>query len=158
MQKLTLIGNLGKDAQVVESMNGKKCLSFSVAANGYRNGEQKTCWYNVVWFNYAPNMVQYLTKGKSVVVVGELDADIRVDNSGVSRIDRSVVADSVTFLSVNSGTENNGNTTSTTQPKQETKKTYNQTNVVPSNDDEISAMTSRQTSAPAQEVFDDLPF
>jgi single-stranded DNA-binding protein len=103
-------------------------------------------------------MVQYLTKGKSVVVVGELDADIRVDNSGVSRIDRSVVADSVTFLSVNSGTENNGNTTSTTQPKQETKKSYNQTNVVPSNDDEISAMTSRQTSAPAQEVFDDLPF
>ena len=122
MQKLTLIGNLGKDAQVVESMNGKKFLSFSVAANGYRNGEQKTSWYNIVWFNYTPNMVQYLTKGKSVVVVCELDADIRVDNSGVSRIDRSVVADSVTFLSVNSGTENNGNTTSSTQPKQETKK------------------------------------
>lgn len=163
MQKLYLIGNLGKDAQVVESMNGRKFLSFSVAANGYRNGEQKTSWYSVIWFNYTENMVKYLTKGKSVVVVGELDADMRTDNNGVARIDRTVVADSVTFL--NTGVSNGDNTSNPTpksNPTQEVNTSNDVTRKNVSLDDELTTISKRSEEIIQQKPveFDDsdLPF
>lgn len=101
MQKITIIGRLGRDAQVRELPDGGKVISFVVAVNGRYRNVDKTSWYDVTSFNYAryKNMVQYFTKGSSVIVVGELDADIDEGKDGVMRCRRSITADSIEFNS-----------------------------------------------------------
>jgi single stranded DNA-binding protein len=154
MLKVILDGNLGKDAQLVESMNGRKFLSFPIAVNKYRNNEQKTLWFSVLWFNYTPNMVQHLKKGKSVQIIGDFDDDIKIDTNGTTRLERTVVADSVNFLSFGSNTEKASSTTSE-QPQP-------QKRVEAPSDDEISAMSSRTTTRQEtsfdKEIETDLPF
>lgn len=154
MFKAMFDGNLGKDAQFVESMNGRKYLSFPIAVNIIRNGEQKTLWVNVLWFNYGPNMAQYLKKGKYAYVIGDFNDENKIDSNGTTRLERTVIADSVNFLGSGSNTEKKSSITSE-QPQP-------QKRVEAPSDDEISAMSSRTT--PKQETsFDkeietDLPF
>jgi single-strand DNA-binding protein len=146
MESITLIGNLGKDAQVHDSKSGKKFLSFTIAVNKWRNGEQKTNWYSISWFDFPQNMVQYLTKGKSVIIIGDLECDIRIDNTGTAKIDRSVFANTVQF--VNTGT-NEGNNSS------------NKPNTTKKDENEEVVVTN-QTTTNSQPVTsqddDDLPF
>jgi single-strand DNA-binding protein len=110
MQKITLIGRLGRDAAVRETQNGRKLIGFTMAVNGRVNGVDKTSWYDVSTFNYEryQNMAKYLTKGSSVTVVGDLDADIETGSDGVTRCRRNVLADSIDFLPGNAsgGTQN----------------------------------------------------
>ena len=105
MQKITIIGRLGRDAAIRETQDGAKIVSFTVACNGRARGVEKTSWYEVSAFNYEryKNMVKYLTKGSGVIVVGELDADVEEGRDGVTRCRRSVVADFIEFNSNGSG-------------------------------------------------------
>lgn len=158
MQKITLIGNIGRDAQVKEASNGRKFVTFSVAVNGFKNKEVKTSWYSITWFNYLPNMLQYLVKGSSVVVGGELDADLRVDNNtGATFIDRNVLADYVNFNS--NKTDNN----KSEGANNSTQQTSNTSSVQAPSDEEITTM-SKRTQEPKQQVIEtsveesDLPF
>ena len=76
--KVQLIGNLGKDPEVVQLENGGKLAKFSLATNeSYKNnkGERitETQWHNVVaWGKLAEIVENYLTKGKEVAVEGKL--------------------------------------------------------------------------------------
>ena len=76
--KVQLIGNLGKDPEVVQLENGGKLAKFSLATNEtYKNnkGERitETQWHNVVaWGKLAEIVENYLTKGKEVAVEGKL--------------------------------------------------------------------------------------
>lgn len=99
MEKITLIGRLGRDASVKESQQGTRFLTFTMACDAYRGGESRTHWYDVTSFdpNRYKNMLKYLTKGSSVTVVGDLDADIEEGRDGVTRIRRRVSADSIQF-------------------------------------------------------------
>lgn len=101
MQKITLIGRLGRDAAVRETQDGGKMISFTMAVNGIFRGVEKTYWYDVVSFNYSryKNMAKYLTKGSSVAVTGDLDADIEEGRDGEYRCRRNVTADSIEFNS-----------------------------------------------------------
>lgn len=120
MQKITLIGRLGRDAAIRETQDGGKVVSFTVACNGRYRGVEKTSWYDVSTFNYEryKNMVQYLTKGSSVVVVGELDADIDEGRDGVKRCRRSVTADSIEFNSNGaSGNTQSNSSEASSEPK-----------------------------------------
>lgn len=121
MQKITIIGRLGRDAALRETQDGAKVVSFTVACNGRVRGVEKTSWYDVSAFNYEryKNMVKYLTKGSSVIVVGELDADVEEGRDGVTRCRRSVVADSIEFNSNGSG---NTQTTETREVSEAPKK------------------------------------
>ena len=47
MQKITLIGRLGRDAAIRETQEGTKIVSFTLAANGRFRGVDKTSWYDV---------------------------------------------------------------------------------------------------------------
>lgn len=111
MQKITLIGRLGRDAAVRETQNGRKVIAFTMAVNSKPNGVEKTSWYDVSTFNYEryQNMAKYLTKGGLVTVVGDLDADIETGSDGVTRCRRNVLADSIDFLPGNTSgnTQNN---------------------------------------------------
>lgn len=76
--KVQLIGNLGKDPEIVTLENGGKLAKFSLATNEtYKNnkGERitETQWHNVVaWGKLAEIVENYLTKGKEVALEGKL--------------------------------------------------------------------------------------
>lgn len=97
MNKIMIIGNLGKDAEVRETANGSKFISFSIADNEFFKGERRTYWYDVMSFNFNEKMLQYYKKGSSLVVTGTLVCDMEVGKDGVARCRRSLTADSIEF-------------------------------------------------------------
>jgi single-strand DNA-binding protein len=80
-QHLTIVGNLGKDAEMRYTPAGTPVTSFSLATNrAYKaaDGQQvkETTWFRVSIFGKtAENLTQYLTKGKMVLVEGHLTPD-----------------------------------------------------------------------------------
>lgn len=80
VNKVILIGNLGRDPEVRHSQDGNKIVSFSVATseswNDRKTGErrEKTEWHRVVIFNDHLGKVaeKYLKKGSKVYVEGQL--------------------------------------------------------------------------------------
>lgn len=153
MQKITLIGRLGRDAAIRETQDGGKVVSFTVACNGRYRGVEKTSWYEVSTFNYEryKNMVQYLTKGSSVVVVGELDADIDEGRDGVKRCRRSVTADSIEFNSNGSSGNTQNSTVSESAPAEHPKATAKPTaEEVPADTEVTVPKRSRKATAAAE--------
>ena len=113
MQNITIIGRLGRDAVIRETSTGSRFVTMTVAVNARRQNAEKTSWYEVTTFNVErlEKMVPYLTKGSSVVVVGELDASIQSGSDGVQRLRLLVNADRVDFNSNSSS----GNTKTVTE-------------------------------------------
>ena len=78
VNKVILIGNLGKDPEVVNFDNGVKKASFSLATNdSYKNREgqeiDRTEWHNIVmWRGLADVAEKYLRKGSQVYIEGSL--------------------------------------------------------------------------------------
>ncbi|MEM8862831.1 MAG: single-stranded DNA-binding protein, partial [Chloroflexota bacterium] len=80
-QKITLVGNLGRNPEMRYMADGTAVTSFSVATSrswtgkdGQRNEE--TMWFRVnVWGRQAETTNQYLSKGKKVLVEGTLQGD-----------------------------------------------------------------------------------
>ena len=77
-QKIILVGNLGSDPEVRALPDGTPVTSFSVATNKRwttKDGQQgeKTVWWRVTTFRgLAETCAKYLTKGRQVLVEGEL--------------------------------------------------------------------------------------
>ncbi|MDH7487037.1 MAG: single-stranded DNA-binding protein [Anaerolineae bacterium] len=78
MNKVLLIGNLGRDPEMRYTPNGRAVTSFSLATSRSwltSNGERReaTEWFNVVaWGNLAEICSQYLQRGSKVYVEGRL--------------------------------------------------------------------------------------
>jgi len=72
--QITLLGNVGSDAEMRYTPAGKAVSSFSLAvSNGYGENK-KTLWYRVsIWEKAAENLTQYITKGKTILVVGDVN-------------------------------------------------------------------------------------
>ncbi len=99
VNKVILVGNLGKDPEVRTSQDGNKIVNFSIAtseswkdrASGERR--EKTEWHRVVVFN--PNLAdiaeRYLKKGSSVYVEGALQTRKWTDQSGMEKYTTEVV-------------------------------------------------------------------
>lgn len=93
LNKVMLIGNIGKDPEVrVSQASGRKRVSFSLATSRrYRdaNGEQKedTLWHNVVGWGKVADIVEQLgiKKGTSLYVEGHLANRSWDDNNGQKR-------------------------------------------------------------------------
>jgi single-strand DNA-binding protein len=99
VNKVILIGNLGKDPEVRRMQSGDAVVSFSVATTeSWRDkttGERKdkTEWHNVVIFNEGLAKVaeNYLRKGSKVYVEGALQTRKWQTNEGVERYSTEVV-------------------------------------------------------------------
>ena len=99
LNKVMLIGNLGKDPEVRRTQDGKPIVSFSVATSeSWRDkmsGErkEKTEWHRVVIFNenLAKVAEQYLKKGAKVFVEGQLQTREWTDQQGAKRYSTEVV-------------------------------------------------------------------
>jgi single-strand DNA-binding protein len=99
VNKVILVGNLGKDPEVRSMNNGGEVVSFSVATsenwNDKASGErrEKTEWHNIVIFNENLGKVakQYLRKGSSVYLEGQLQTRKWQDQNGNDRYTTEIV-------------------------------------------------------------------
>lgn len=96
VNKVILIGRLGKDAETKFSPGGMAITKFSVATNSNRKDPQtgewkeETDWANVVLFK-GENVSTYLTKGKMVYVEGRLKTRTYDDKDGKKQYITEVV-------------------------------------------------------------------
>lgn len=104
LNKVMLIGNSGRDADLRYTANGTAVADFSLAVNSRRRGvggdwEDQTEWFNIVLFgNTAENVSQYITKGKQVFVEGRLQTRTWDDDQGVRHYRTEVIANTIQLL------------------------------------------------------------
>ena len=98
VNKVILVGNLGKDPEVRHGNDGKPIVSFSLATSESwrdKSGERKerTEWHKVVIFNehLAKTAEAYVKKGAKVYVEGQLATRKWTDNSGVEKYSTEIV-------------------------------------------------------------------
>ena len=73
MKALTIAGRVGKDAETRQTQQGDQVTGFSVAVDEGFGGKKRTLWFDVsFWGKRGASVAQYLTKGTSVTVSGEL--------------------------------------------------------------------------------------
>ena len=105
MNKIIVIGNLGRDPEMRYTPNGQSVTSFSVASNRKYTtaaGEQReeTEWFNVsAWGRHAELCNQYLTKGQQVYVEGRLHSRTYETRDGQTRFVNEINLTDVQFLS-----------------------------------------------------------
>jgi single-strand DNA-binding protein len=108
VNKVILIGNLGKDAETKFTPGGAARTTFSIATSrrwkDQQTGEWKeeTDWHNVVLWRQE-NVANYLTKGKQVYVEGRLQTRNYEDKDGKKIYITEVVAEDVILLSRGEG-------------------------------------------------------
>lgn len=104
LNKVILIGNLGKDPEVRVTTSGQTMANFSLATkerfknkNGER--EERTEWHSIVlWGRLAEIARDYLHKGKQIYVEGRLQTRKWQDKEGVDRYTVEVVVDKMQML------------------------------------------------------------
>jgi len=99
VNKVILLGNLGKDPEIRTTKDGKEIANFSLATSeswkDKSSGERKSKseWHNVVIFN--PNLVNlvknYVKKGSKLYVEGQLQTRKWTDKNGVDKYSTEVV-------------------------------------------------------------------
>lgn len=114
VNKVILIGNLGKDPEVRHLESGRAVANFSLATSEvYKNkaGEKVTTteWHNIVmWSPLAEIAEKYLRKGNQIYVDGKLQTRSYDDKDGNRKYITEIVVQNLTML----GTKNDGSTES----------------------------------------------
>ncbi|MBE0501905.1 MAG: single-stranded DNA-binding protein [Desulfuromonadales bacterium] len=104
VNKVILVGNLGKDPDLRYTPSGTAVCEFSIATSDrFKNkqGEQqeKTEWHNIiVWAGLAEICGKYLHKGKQVYIEGRLQYRTYDDRDGNKRYVTEIVADQMQML------------------------------------------------------------
>jgi single-strand DNA-binding protein len=113
LNKVMIIGHLGKDPEMRYTPNGRAVTTFSVATNRSwvtAEGDRKTDteWFNVVaWGNLAEICAQYLSNGEQVYIEGRLQTHQWEDSEGVKHASVEIVANEMMIL----GKQNQNSTT-----------------------------------------------
>jgi single-strand DNA-binding protein len=103
LNRVQLMGNLGKDPETRYTPTGQKVCSFTVAVNHRwktREGEAKesTEWFNIdAWGRLGEICQEYLSKGRAVYIEGRLHTD-RYEHEGETRFFTKVVAREMQIL------------------------------------------------------------
>ena len=104
LNKVMIIGHLGRDPEMRYTPSGKPVTTFTVATSRSWNstdGERhtETEWFNVVaWGNLAEICKQYLVKGQQVYIEGRLQTRRWEDQEGKKHVSTEIVADRMLML------------------------------------------------------------
>src|SRR5437762_9208694 len=104
VNRVMLIGNLGKDPEVRFTPSGRAVARFPLATSEVWNDaegqrQERTEWHNiVVWGKQAETCGQYLSKGRQVYIEGSIRSRQYDDKEGQKRWITEVVAQRVQFL------------------------------------------------------------
>jgi single-strand DNA-binding protein len=100
LNKIMLIGNLGRDVETRFTSSNVSISSFSMATtNGYKgkdgNWVNETTWHNITVFNLSDFMKENLRKGRKVYVEGRLTKREYTDKEGIKRYSTDVVSERI---------------------------------------------------------------
>jgi single-strand DNA-binding protein len=141
LNRVMLIGNLGKDPELRYTTSGVAVATFTVATNEQwkdqdGNPQERTEWHNIVaWKKLAEIVGEWLKKGKKVYVEGRIQTRSYDDkNTGAKKYITEIVAENIIMLD-SKGSGESGTTTHATAP-----------------------VAEEHAATPAGRVNDDLPF
>ena len=144
VNKVILIGNLGKDPEIRHLENGATVANFSIATSeNYKDrktGEKvsQTEWHNIVaWRGLAEIAEKFIKKGDKIYIEGKLKTRTWQDKEGNNRYSTEVITDNLTMLG------------STGEPKASSEP-------IKSEESEPKPVAEKEFSSP--EENDDLPF
>ena len=105
VNKVILVGNLGRDPELRSTPSGQQVASFSLATNRKwkdrdGNRQEQTEWHNIVcWGRQAEIAGQYLTKGRQIFVEGRIQTQSWEDRqSGEKKYRTEIVCDNFQML------------------------------------------------------------
>jgi single-strand DNA-binding protein len=161
INKVILIGNLGKDPEVRHLEGGVAVARFPLATSETfkdKNGDrqERTEWHNIVlWRGLADVSEKYLKKGQSVYIEGKIRTNSYQDKEGVQRYSTEIVADNMTMLGSRSegGSQNGGSYGNESAGSGNTSGGSNNSNAGASKDTSGGGRASTYDAEP-----DDLPF
>lgn len=126
VNKVILIGNVGKDPEIRHLDSNVSVASFSLATSEVYNnkaGERvtQTEWHNIVcWRNLATLAEKFIKKGSQVYIEGRIRSRSYDGNDGVKRTAYEIYADEVRLLDKKPGAPGTGSeSTATSAPKVE---------------------------------------
>lgn len=105
LNKVMLIGNLGKDPEVRYTASGTAVAGFSIATSEKFKGkdgewQERTEWHNItLWGRLAEIAGEYLAKGKTVYIEGRLQTRKWQDRDGKDRYTTEIVGEKMQMLS-----------------------------------------------------------
>ena len=112
INKVILVGNLGKDPQLNITTKGVDVCNFSVATSeswkDKTTGEKKerTEWHRIVaWDKLGQNCAKHLSKGRQVYIEGKIQSRAYDDKDGVKRYVTEIIANDVQFLGKKSNSD-----------------------------------------------------
>lgn len=111
VNKVILVGNLGRDPEVRYTKNGQAVASFSLATTERWTGkdgnkEEKTEWHRIVaWGKLGEICGEYLVKGKQVYIEGRLQTRDWDDKDGNKKSTTEIVANNMVMLSQAGGAQ-----------------------------------------------------
>src|SRR5215469_17290271 len=104
LNKIMLIGNLGRDPELNVTQEGTPVTKFTLAVNRYTKSnagerEKETEWFNIVaWRQLAEICERYLHKGSKVYIEGRLQTRKYTDRNGVERTAIDLIANDMKML------------------------------------------------------------
>jgi single-strand DNA-binding protein len=148
INKVILVGHLGKDPEVRAISTDRKVANFSLATTeSYKNksGERvdQTEWHNIVFYGPIADVIErYLKKGSQIYVEGKIRSRSYDDKDGIKRYVTEIIGDSMNMLGGRSGNSDSSGASSNTSSSSATS----------------PAMESAGSFEPQTSGADDLPF
>ena len=99
-ESISIIGHIGRDAEVKATRTGTMVCSFSVAVSKRgKDKEDTTNWYRVsIWREWGEKLAPFLVAGKQVFVMGTPSLNTYTDKQGEFRASMEIMADTVQLL------------------------------------------------------------
>ena len=153
VNKVILLGNLGRDPEIRSMQSGKKMASFSIATSkrwkdrNTQEQKESTSWHNIVVFNegLVDVIEKYVKKGSKIYVEGELSTRKYQDKDGNDRYTTEVVLQG--YNSTLTMLDSRGNVTSSTE------ETSANASI-----DNLSKESHTSQGSDSQDTDDDIPF
>jgi len=161
LNRVFLLGNLTKDAEIKTLPNGTEVVTFSIANNySYKDSNtgnycDKANFFYITLFN-GSGLYPYLVKGQKVLIEGKLRQDVWQDNAGSTKSKTTIIADSVQLVGgkkdANVDMDANVNANTYTTDNNNAKKQFGYDGFTP------KWRTNKQTEQQELELNDDIPF
>jgi single stranded DNA-binding protein len=98
MQKISIIGNLGQDLKATPTESGNVLYDISVGCTQGKGDNKTTTWYRCTTNFISEGLKQYLTKGKKVLVHGQLKIGLYTNASGVTNVNANIYIDYIQLV------------------------------------------------------------
>ena len=108
MNKVILIGNLGKDPEIRQSQSGQAIANFSLATTKKVKGEKVTDWHRCVAFGKTAEVIgKYVSKGAKLAIDGSISYG-SYEKEGTKVYTTDIIVNNIEFLSANESVKANG--------------------------------------------------